>query len=535
MEISPAFRGPTFKTASEFGAIILAMTAIAGSLGARGAELDQTQRSTRPGKRLSMLALGADPTGVRDSAAVTRAVLSTIGAGPATLYFPKGTYRFASHGATREECVRVTGSISLVGDGPGKTVFTDDAAPSCMAQFGFFWSMGTDSRDDYSFESDPGYSVNAASAPLGSATIAMARKSDASSYAVGQYVYLRGTPLQQPGEYHGELNVITSVDSPTGVITIAWPLSSDFTQDTGLQLNLVANNEVVTDIRVSGITFAFHDNALLAAQILGLQIFNNEFLYRGATKGNEVSQFNQIRDAEFYDNVVNNPIGTALDVERTSSGWNIHDNKFFGPFDAGEGSSQMNLRNNTITCMNTPTNFCLRFGTTGNTIDNNTVFQSGTAPYGIIDVSGAILSPGTIISNNWIVTTGSRAIVAQTPGTLVTGNTVFSDTIGINVNATDLTVSNNSITLTAPSAICVLIEGARDKNVIAGLSCTGYSTASNKGVYVVDSGPQSGPSMILTEVTGNTLRYGIYVANTADSPIVITNCSFTNTVMPFYP
>ena len=300
-------------------------------------------------------------------------------------------------------------------------------------------------------------------------------------------------------------------------------------------MNLVANDEVLTNIQVSGITFAFHDNAIVAAQVLGLRIFNNEFRYHGATKGNEVSQFNQIRDAEFYNNVVNNPIGIALDVERTSNGWNIHDNTLSGPFDAGEGSSQMNLHNNTITCANSTTNFCVRFGTTGNTVDKNTIYQSGTAPYGIIDVSGAVLSPGTVISNNGVVANGSRAIVAQTPGTVVTGNTVFSDTIGINVNATDLTVSNNSITLTAPSAMCVQVEGATNHNVIAGLVCAGYSATSNKAVYVVDSGPQSGISMTLTEVTGNTLRYGIYVANSANNPIVINNCTFTNTMVPFYP
>src|ERR1700689_436286 len=47
---------------------------------------------------VNVISFGADPTGVKDSAAAVRAAVASIGPVAATLYFPKGTYRFASYG-----------------------------------------------------------------------------------------------------------------------------------------------------------------------------------------------------------------------------------------------------------------------------------------------------------------------------------------------------------------------------------------------------------------------------------------------------
>jgi len=484
---------------------------------------------------LNMTSLGADPSGINDSAAAIRAIIAVVGTQPLTLYFPKGTYRLASHGATSEECVRISSSISLLGDGPGKTTFTDDPVPACVGQFGFFWSIGTSSQDDYSFESDPGYPVNASSASSGSSAITLIRAGDAGHYTAGQYVYLRGARLPQPGEFHGELNIVTSVDSAAGTVTLTWPLSSDFTSDVGLQLNPVGNNEVLTNIQISGITFSFHDNAILAAQVLGLSIFNNEFLYQGVIRGNEANQFNQIRNAEFYNNMVKNPSGNSVDIERTSNNWDIHDNTLYGPFDAGEAGANMNFHNNTITCVNTSTNTCIRFGgTTGNIVDSNKMYESGSPAYGIIDVSGPVTSPKTVISNNQIVAASARAIVAQSQGTVISGNTIFSAGVGIDINADGVIANNNAVTLTVPSSVCVLVEGTGNRNSISGLNCAGFSAAYNKGVYVTALGPQAGPQLVITGVTGNNLLNGIYVLNPAVVP-TITNCTFTNTIAPFYP
>ena len=487
-----------------------------------------------PNTTVNILAYGADPSGVNDSAAAVRAVAAALGSTPATLYFPTGTYRFASHGATAEECVRLASSISLLGDGPGLTIFTDDVTPAAMAQFGFFWSMGTAGRDDYSFEIDPGYPVNASGASYQSATLTMTLPSNTALYTVGQYVYLRGNSLPQPGEYHGELNLIASVNPLLGTVTLAWPLSSDFTQDTGLQLNLVAQNEVVTNIQISGITFNFHNNALLAAQVLGLKISNNTFNYEGATPGWEVSQFNQLRHVEFNNNTVNNPLGAALDVEHTSASWDIHDNIFSGYFNAGEGSANFSFHNNTITCTNQQ--ICVRFGgTTGNTVTGNQI--SATCPsdscHAVTDVSGTVTSPKTIISNNTILSQGPRAISAYTPGTLITGNNITSLDTGIDMGG-GVTARNNTVTLTGDLPYgCVLVEGTTHNAVIEGLTCNGNSTLYDRAVWIADDGPQAGTQVIIDGVVGNTLNIGIFVMNGQNDSPLIGTVSFSNTLTPF--
>jgi hypothetical protein len=485
---------------------------------------------------VNILAFGADPTGVGDSAAAVRMAVASQGQNRATLYFPKGTYRFASHGATAEECVRIASSLSLLGDGPGQTIFIDDASPACTAQFGLFWSMGTAIRDDYSFESDPGYPVNAATAVIGSTTISLTQVTDALRYSGGQYVYVRGASLPQPGEYHGELNIATAVNSNTGAVTLAWPLSSSFTQDAGVQLNLVANSEVVTNIQVSGITFNFHNNALLAAQILDLKISNNEFNYLGSSAGWEVSQLDQLHTVEFSNNIVRNPLGPALDVERTSNAWNVHNNLMFGYFDAGEDSANIHFHDNTINCTSLP--ICVRVGgTTGNTIDHNQI--NSTCPTdscnAVTDVSGPVTSPNTVITNNNIMADGPRAISVQTPGTIVSENTISTRYTGIDIAAADISVLNNTVTLTGSGPYgCVLIEGVSHQSLIQGLTCNGNSATYDRAIWIADNGNQANTPALIDGIVGNNLLIGIYVVNGQNDSPLIGKAFFTNTANPFF-
>jgi hypothetical protein len=106
---------------------------------------------------------------------------------------------------------------------------------------------------------------------------------------------LRGTSLSQPNEYHGALNVIAGANNSTRVITVAWPLFRFYSRYWPL-IRISSKRPIYG---VSGITFMFHDNALLAAQILGLRMFNNEFRYRGAARGNEVGQLTRSATPNF--------------------------------------------------------------------------------------------------------------------------------------------------------------------------------------------------------------------------------------------
>jgi len=477
---------------------------------------------------------GADPTGVRDSAPAVRAAVTSAGAGPATLYFPRGTYRLASPGpGGAEECVRINNSISLMGDGSGLTIFTDDAVPACMAQFGFFYTNSVAVHDsDYSFESDFGFPVTPSSAGIASSSLTLANHSTASYYAAGQYVYVRGTNLPQPGEFHGELNRITGSGDPnTGIVKLLWPLSSDFSQDNGLQLNLVASTEVLTNIQISGITFNFHRNALLAAQVLGMQIFNNTFNYLGMAAGNEVSQFNQDRNVEFHDNIVNNPMGPALDLERNPTNWNVYGNTFAGFVEAGEAGANINFNNNNITCVNLVV--CLRFGgTTGNIADKNYINSSCPYDYchAVTDVSGSVTSPATIISNNVITANGPRAVSVQTAGTKVTGNTIYTQSTGIDIAAGGVYALNNTVTITGPSVYgCILVEGNVHNDLLQGTTCNGYDPSHDRAVWVTDNGPQGNTPLIIDGLTGSNLNIGIFLTNPSNDVPILNAPSFSNT------
>jgi hypothetical protein len=126
---------------------------------------------------------------------------------------------------------------------------------------------------------------------------------------------------------------------------------------------------------VSGITF--HDNALLAAQILGLHIFNNEFRYRGATRGERSESVNQIRDAEFDDNSVTTQTESLLTCSAPQTARMFTATRSMDLL-APERGSQMNVHDNTITCVNSSANCCVRFGITrGNTVSHNHVIHWG--------------------------------------------------------------------------------------------------------------------------------------------------------------
>jgi len=486
---------------------------------------------------------GADSTGVTDSAPAIRAAIASIGTTtPTTLYFPKGTYLFASAdpaGGT-EECVRITSSISLAGDGPGMTIFASNPAPACGALIGYFFGdsgSANSANKDYSYETDPGYAVAASTAAIGSSSLTLVTAPNASLYSVGQFVYLRGSRIAQPGEYHGELNQIAaSGNGSTGMVGLAWPLSSDFRGDSELQLNLVASTEVVNNVQISGISFNTYSQAVLGAQVLGLQIFNNAFNSLSSTT-TATFQFNQDRQVDFYDNTVNNPTGgPALDPARNPTDWNIHDNVFNGNVGAGEAGANITFSGNTISCVNVQA--CVAFGaTTGNTVNGNsiTVYDSGVAgaPVAVYDANGAP-SPDTVISNNLVVANGVPAIRSGTPGTVISGNTIFTTGTGLDLQVGNIKAYSNSVTLTTNGFYgCVLVEGLDHSDTVKGLQCTASSgVTGSAAVWVSDDGFQTTAPLVLDDIAGTNLTRGIYVSDPAHDCPVIGFIWFNNVTTP---
>jgi hypothetical protein len=388
---------------------------------------------------------GVDPTGNVDCAPALQAAVDSFGSSPVTLYFPPGTYKIqnGTGPVAWEECVRITSSVSLQGV-PGQSIITDGAGASCGALFGYFSTYA-----DYSFEDDFGYAVVPSSAGYKSPILTLSNPSDASHYAPGQWVYLRGTPIPQPGEYHGEPNQIVASDVTSGTVTLRWPLSSDFTQDSGLRLNLVADTEVIQNLSITGLTWNFHNQNLMGAQTIGMDISNNVFNCLSPATS-DWAQFNQNRQVTMTNNVFNGS-GVPIDPSRNPIDWLISGNTINGANGIGAGEYGANVRfiNNTITASPLSGNGAIGFGGIyGGQIQGNTITASGSPgnwQFGIDDANGAP-SPHTQILNNILTVKGISAMAISTDGTVVSGNTIYEDSPndGITFWTNNAIVTNNT-------------------------------------------------------------------------------------------
>jgi hypothetical protein len=494
---------------------------------------------------INVLSLGAVGDGVTDNGPILQSYAATVGTGTATLYFPTGNYYFSANGPVgSEESVRWNGSISMFGDGPGRTIITTNSSSSATAVFG--WVFRNTGIQPYTYEQDspPGGTsglVNLATATMGSALLTMTTSGDATSYTAGMWVYVRGASCCSSGQYHGELNQI-AVNGSGGVIQLLWPLSSDYTSDTGLRVNQVLSSEIIKNVFIQGMTFNVYKQAMVGAQILGLKMTNLEFNYTGTTQ-NGIFQWNQCRKVEFSRSIINTyqSSGNALDPARNPTDWDIFDNTINGSMGPGEMGANVRIHHNTHNCTNigTTTAFeCISIGNTTNTlVDNNTVYywdtSTGTSNAAIYDSTGGN-SPGVVISNNKI-SSNIRAIQAATPGTLIVGNHIDTQSTGIDIQTNNVSAFNNTVHATGTGTYgCVLIEGTNHGgDIVDGLNCYGQSgLLGYAAVLIGDEGAQTDQA-IITNVHGNYLQSGVNIFNTAHDAPLVDMVYWSNVTTPY--
>jgi len=480
---------------------------------------------------VNMVQKGIDNSGATDVSSAVQKLVNALGSYPAALYFPAGTYYFKGTRGS-EECVRIaTSGMQVYGDGAGRTIFKTDASSGCMATLGFFALP-----QDYSYENDTGYGVRASSAFAGATNLALSTAGNTSHYRSGSYVYLRGSSIDVTDEFHGELNQVVSAGS--GTVTLAWPLSSDFSKDSGLQLNVVASSEVLQNTEVWGITFNFASQAMMAAQTLGLDIHDNVFNFTGTwTLG--AFQFNQNRMVTFHDNTINTygSSGIALDPSRNPTDWQIYNNTIYGAVGIGESGAAVTIQNNTVHCQNAAACIGL-WGTYGSLVQGNQV-------YGTLSNGGAAViwdyawpyssNPNATITGNTIVSsTNAPAVRATTSGTVISGNSITAGGTGIDIQAGGMMVSGNSVTLTSKSTYgCVLVEGSSHADSIVGLNCTAAPGVTGwAGVYVGDNGPQGGNRLTVSSSTFTNLTRGVAVSNAANDAPIKASLTFLNVAIP---
>jgi hypothetical protein len=325
-------------------------------------------------------------------------------------------------------------------------------------------------------------------------------------------------------------------NATAGTVGLKFPLSSDFSNDTGVQLNSVSNSEVIQNVSISGITFNTHSEAILGAQMLNLQIFKCRFIYSGSSGNTNIFQFNQERNSLFFDNIVENITGLSFDPERNPTGWSIHDNVLYGAANLGEWGAGNTYSNNLIYCNNSsPLNLCLGASSMTSTVfsGNTVVWTGNNAGAALTDCYGAP-SPGTIISHNTIISSGT-GIRAETFGTVIDGNIIYSPTTGIESTAGGVVISNTSCFLTAHNPVgCVLVDGADHSDIIQGLQASGVNGVTGwSAVWVSDDGAQTTPSLTINGVTGTHLTYGIVIQNGAHDAVSINNAVFGSGVTAY--
>lgn len=475
---------------------------------------------------VNAISIGANGNGTFDNAPTIQTFATSVGTGGAVLYFPAGTYYFATNGPIgSEECVRFNGNVSIVGDGPGRTIFKTDVSTPCQSIVGYFASNAA----DYTYETDnpPGGVsgiVNASSAIVGSNVVVMTTSGDAAHYTAGMWVYLRGTSTGLPsGEYHGELNQV--IGNSGADVQLLWPLSSSFINDgTGIRLNQVSSTEIIQHVSIQGITWNVYQQAILGAQQFDWRITNNIFNRTTTTTGG-IFQFNQYRHVVFDHNTINTyqSSGNALDPARNPTDWNVHDNVINGGFSADEAGGNIKFENNSVYCVNTGD--CVSAGgVTNMLINNNTIFDwdtTGGAPDVVYDALNFANIPSfnVVISNNTI--SSNVPVRLNTYGTVASGNTLNAQTTGFDVQNGGISLLDNVVHLTSTGTYgCILIEGTLHSDIINGLDCSGVSgTLGFSAIYIGDEGAQT-DQLIINNVHGQYLTNGINVSNTAhDSPL----------------
>jgi hypothetical protein len=272
------------------------------------------------------------------------------------------------------------------------------------------------------------YPVDNTSAAYMSSTLDLG--GNAQSISIGQWVYLRGDFLFQ-GEYHGEFNQVADVTG--NLVTLQWPLRSDFTADSGLQLDMVSSADIIQDVSVTDLDFQFASQVMLAAQTLNFTISNNTFT---DPYGGGWTQFNQNRGLQIVGNTWNGPSsGTSgyLDPSRNPTDTVIDGNTFHGVgVGAGEDGANVAITNNTFTNVYPDPGHCAvdNGSIYGLTIQGNTIDAWGAASsyqYAVCEGDGGV-SPLTQISGNTIGVHDIPAFAFASPGVTATGNTIYQDT-----------------------------------------------------------------------------------------------------------
>lgn len=220
---------PSGATAS---GVYAQITAISGSTYTIAARSSQPSDPSQPGVSGTVTVQHDDSPAF---AAAYTALLANAGNGSVEVHIPAGNY--VCHGyndptgtGTRSSCLKLYGlsNVTFSGDGPGVTnIYVPDAAPGDGGFIDSVAGYGTTYGTTYFGGSGQGYALSDP-APAGGNQITLVTAANAAQFTVGGYITVFNNASGYPWEYYGEINKVLAINSTTGVLTLAYPLSKTY-------------------------------------------------------------------------------------------------------------------------------------------------------------------------------------------------------------------------------------------------------------------------------------------------------------------
>jgi hypothetical protein len=462
----------------------------------------------------SVISMGADPTGVKDSRpAIQRAIDSASAAGGGVVTFPSGTYLLDSYQKGSHPWIFYnllvpsnvtlagsTGALLLQGSG-GRAPLPNGA----KRVLNVVLAVGTRYFASIRFQNP---SSNGGFHPLNPTqandrSVALAAAAETAQFQAGDYVAIYEKTVGDV--LPTELSQLTSVNQSTGELGLAFPLARGFLTPSIAKVTQLATNHVsLQNLAIQGTV------PMMISEIFDLSISNCRFIYDGTVGGlNSVTPMiaNSIRGFRMVDSSFE-PVGSVyagLELPQRNSQDIAFENVTFKVKGAGFGEygAHWMLTNNHFWLFPDSTQVVgVALGGLDVTFSNNDVHgENITAGNGrgslIMDAYAGSARyytyvGGIQIKNNVIecVATGSYCVSMVVPDTVLSGNQIKTTgtSAGVLVQSSlpqTVHIEDNSLSMQGGGNGISLITTSPDGCVIRNNTITGSGKA---GVYVA-SGP----------------------------------------------
>lgn len=447
-------------------------------------------------------AYGAKGDGVTDdSAAICNAALAVPSGGE--LQFPPNETFFVNSNNSGFYGCKLTVPMTI--DFQGSAFLIGTGATNAF--FGFAKGVAYTSLTSYLISN----------AHRGDTAVTLTTNTDSANFTVGHVLFIHGevTDNLDRGE-----NVITAINSGTGVISLQYPLGKDYTSGTpGVSdgevstiRNITIKNARVSWVGSTGAQFVDFERTYFT------QLINNKIDATNLTSTEPV-QGNASIDVYWTDNQIisASPNGGGTEVGGQGSVRAFVKGNSVSMIGTGalvlgscEGCESMRIEGNNFQAIGSGTAAAMAemSGSYDSAlVGNHFVYGAATIASGraLID-TGTPAATNLVISDNVIVSYGPNAIEAKGLNDIITGNTITSAHTGIDLNTTNPAVITGNTLLSLGSSTGIGInlnaaQGAESSTITGNTTSAVSGNTCPVGIKVADPGAETWPLVI----TGNQL------------------------------